>query len=307
MKEREINIDYLRILACLLVVVLHISGPLFLKNSLDSYNFKINLALDSFSRVAVPIFVMISGRYLVNYNYTFNPTKYVNSILRILRPLLFWTAVYIGIYMLFKWFKKEAIDFYMIFEKTINGKPSYHLWYLFMILVLYAIVPFINQSIKILSSKQLRNVTWGLVIFSLLHQSFNLIYEVKDFWGVWFIDYVGYFLLGFVYKDKMSKHKHLYLVGYLFFSLLTFAASYFTFKEYHKVPFFNYNSVTVILSSYCLYRFFDNISVSDSKILDISKYTFGVYLIHPLFILILMGQLQKSLLFEIIVGGGGFS
>lgn len=305
-RYRETNIDYLRILACILVVVIHISGPLFLKSPLDSYGFKANLALDSFSRVAVPIFVMISGRYLLNYDYIFDRDRYVRSILRIIRPLLFWTAVYVGLYLLFKLYKREVVDFQMILEKIVKGKPSYHLWYLFMIVGLYVLGPFLNQSIKVLNSQQLKKLSWGLIGFSLIHQSFNLVFEVSVFWGLWFVDYLGYFFLGFVYKNTISENKYFYLVGYFGASLITMIASYFTFKFYQQIPFFNYNSIFVVISSYCLYRFFDNVNIPESKILDISKYTFGIYLIHPLFILIFLTQLQKSLLFELVLGASIF-
>lgn len=300
MRERDLNVDLLRVFACLCVIVIHVSGPLLQKTEINTFYFLSNLILDSFSRVAVPLFVMISGRYLLKADFTFNVNKYNKSIIRILRPLLFWSIFYIILYIGYKIYRKESIDYHMILDNFIQGKPYFHLWYLFMIIGIYIIAPFINHMINILTKVQLKIAVWGLISFSFLHQLYNIIYNVEDFWGIWFIDYIGYFILGYLYKDKFYKNYNLFLLGYIISSLLIFLSSYFTYSLYKQLPFFNYNSIFVISSSFCIYSYFVNLKIQKSFLIKYSETTFGIYLIHPLFILFTLKYLEKSIIIELL-------
>lgn len=300
MKSRELNIDALRVLACFLVIIIHVSGPIFTKSDTSSSIFLFNLGLDSFSRVAVPLFVMISGRYLINTDQAFDKTKYFKSILKILRPLFFWSIIYLSLYVVFKFIKNESIDYKLLLNNLILGKPYYHLWYLYMILGIYIIVPFFNQALGALTRKQIFYLTWGLVIFSFIHQSYNYFYNVKDFFGIWFIDYIGYAMLGYIYKDRIFAKRNLLIAGYILSSLCIFIFSYYTFLINNKLPFFNYNSIFVIAGSLFIYRYFDNLTVKDSLILKFSENTFGIYLIHPLFILFLLNYIKNFILLELL-------
>ncbi|UFH32251.1 acyltransferase family protein [Chryseobacterium sp. C-71] len=300
MKSRDLNIDALRVLACFLVIIIHVSGPIFTKSDINSNVFLFNLGLDSFSRVAVPLFVMISGRYLIKTDRVFDKTKYFKSILKILRPLFFWSIIYIAIYVLFKFIKHESIDYKLLLDNLIKGKPYYHLWYLYMILGVYIVAPFFNQMLGSLTKKQILYLTWGLIIFSFIHQSYNYFYNVKDFFGVWFIDYIGYAMLGYIYKERIFVKPHLLFAGYIFSSLCILILSYYTFLINNKLPFFNYNSIFVIAGSFFIYRYFDNLTIKNSFILKFSENTFGIYLIHPLLILIFFNYIKNFFLLELL-------
>ena len=81
MLQRNKNIDLLRIIACVMVVVLHVSA-LYVTQNIKNPNiwFTIGNLIDSFMRVSVPIFVLISGAFNLSnnknkeYNYFYKKT-----------------------------------------------------------------------------------------------------------------------------------------------------------------------------------------------------------------------------------------
>lgn len=65
--ERERNYDNLRVLATFMVVMLHVSAGYVTKN-MDNFNlyFTVGNLFDSFSRYCVPLFVMLSGAFVLS-------------------------------------------------------------------------------------------------------------------------------------------------------------------------------------------------------------------------------------------------
>ena len=72
-KSRKIFIDILRILACFLVIVNHTNSQIFLSvtsvNDGIGISYILSMAYFYFSKIAVPIFFMISGALLLNKDY----------------------------------------------------------------------------------------------------------------------------------------------------------------------------------------------------------------------------------------------
>ena len=62
-KKRIYYFDVLRVIACLAVIMIHTSGTYVLRN-FRTFNFWVRNLFDSLSRIAVPLFVMISGALL---------------------------------------------------------------------------------------------------------------------------------------------------------------------------------------------------------------------------------------------------
>lgn len=64
-KSRETFLDLLRIIACFLVIVNHTNSVIFLGSSPDSLDWYVSLTYFFISKIAVPIFFMISGYLLL--------------------------------------------------------------------------------------------------------------------------------------------------------------------------------------------------------------------------------------------------
>ena len=72
--KRNYTIDTLRTIATLLVILLHVSAEYVTyatKHQILDTSFWIGNIIDSFSRIGVPLFVLISGMFLLGRNESF--------------------------------------------------------------------------------------------------------------------------------------------------------------------------------------------------------------------------------------------
>ena len=87
-KSRIYSYDIIRIIAVLAVVTIHSSANLLTKCEFGSYNFTIGNLLDSISRLAVPLFLMISGALMLNEDRNIPAKKFFRSAANIYFLLL---------------------------------------------------------------------------------------------------------------------------------------------------------------------------------------------------------------------------
>ena len=147
-ESRVLWINNARILACFVVVLLHVSAGVVtgIQNT-DSAYWWIGNVFDSLSRWCIPVFVMISGMLLLDKAKD-EPLRvfYRKRLSRILVPLLFWTLFY----LLFRYFGEplvhgKPVSILTLAGSVLNGVPYAHLWYLYMLVGLYLLVPFLRK------------------------------------------------------------------------------------------------------------------------------------------------------------------
>lgn len=92
-KEREIFADILRTIAIIFVLIIHTTCN-YLSSTYGDSVFKYALAIDTIVCIAVPLFFMLSGCFLINEKTEFN-SKHWKRILKRVVQLLFWTIVYL--------------------------------------------------------------------------------------------------------------------------------------------------------------------------------------------------------------------
>jgi len=120
------GIDFARVVACLMVIVVHVAATNFYTFS-DKWwatNF-----WDSLTRGCVPLFLMISGALLLNKDESLG-VFIRKRFSKIIPPLLFWSLAYLA---LNNYRHVEPLTIMQIFL----GPAMYHLWYLYAILGLY--------------------------------------------------------------------------------------------------------------------------------------------------------------------------
>ena len=167
------------------------------------------------------------------------------------------------------------------------------MWYLYMVLGLYLLVPFlIKLRIKI-GEKRFRNIGIffiSLALIILLFQNYleqvnfydreDILKYLKYFWKFnqfKFINYLGYFILGYSLKNKRINFK-LSISGAFIILLVMFFIVEITRNQFY----YSNNFLFVILASLLLYLAFSNLKVNKnfSWITNISNKTFSIYLLH---------------------------
>lgn len=153
MKDRNYAIDFLKTVAIIAVVAIHVSTAYLDRAQTLSLPFDVMLVINGFTRFAVPLFFLASGlllgtRYLSVSNVG---AFYKRRIFRIIPPYLFWTLAY---YFLFiKDFPQSLFKLSFIYN-LLTGNTSYQFYFIPTICVLYLLFPLFIRYKNVLLSKQ---------------------------------------------------------------------------------------------------------------------------------------------------------
>lgn len=146
-KNRKIEFDLMRIIACLGVIMIH--ADVF--NQLDSYSTNslsyqgINI-WGTLSRWAVPAFVMLSGMFVIPKSGKESLKQlFVKRVIRMVVAYIVWSAVYsfYNVFFLNKVYSGTKIKTFL--DGCFSGET--HMWYLLMLAGLYIISPLLNDFI----------------------------------------------------------------------------------------------------------------------------------------------------------------
>ncbi len=142
-----VYIDVLRVLAALAVVVIHVSDRVVTQlDPCGPVDWWIGLFAESSTRWAVPVFVMISGVLMLTPSRNEPLGVFLRRRgLRILPPLLFWSAIYLGAHaLIINHLHLQGMPAHFALDDALEllayGAPADHLWYLCMLPGLYLLV-----------------------------------------------------------------------------------------------------------------------------------------------------------------------
>ncbi len=287
-EKRTIYLDILRILATLTVVFYHQTGVA--KNPDISWSESFSLACDGVTRFCVPIFVMISGALFLDNSKPLSVKKlYRKNILRIVTAFIFWSVVY-------ALYNFQSVVLFI--EGVIMGR--YHMWFLFMITGLYIVTPLLRKitvskntteyfliigavfgiGVSTFNSTPLANIAPGVT---------NYVFNCIDLGALG--GYVFFFVLGYyLYKFSLPKWANTVLIVSGFLGCVLSIVLTIVTKNQSDAPYY-YSHFFLPVTLECIAVFLVgkifiskiNFSEKSEKIIfKLSKYSFGVYLVHDL-------------------------
>lgn len=265
----------------MLVVILHASSSYVKTAAISqnlSFDFVIANVFDSFSRICVPLFVLISGRFLLGRQES-PGSFYRKRSSRILIPLISWSFIYMLYSILGSYFFNGSWEVEPIVEALINGRPFYHLWYLYMLIGMYAITPVLNFLMSRISGKSVKLMASGFLVigFILDLMVYRLGMEVPfPFWPVF---YVGYFMWGYLLKESRSIAPSILILIYISSSIFIVVLTHMTVKS-GSFYFYNYLSPFVIFGALAVYKLFDQLNLKSNFLSRMASLSFGIYLVH---------------------------
>ena len=295
---RVIYFDVLRITAIFFVVAVHLSAQHWSDVDVSSRAwFAFNLYCTT-GKWSVPVFVMISGALFLGRDLDIRSIlkKY---LLRIAIAFAFWSAAYaLFVRALY------GITWDEVLFRFFTG--HYHMWFLFMIAGLYLLVPLLRPIVQ--NEKLLRYFLLLAFIFTFLlpqaaffcsfalPQVSEVIRTVAMYSYCFFpLGFTVYFIGGYYLSRRdLSRREEtvLYCVGTA--SLLFSIAAPVVLSRAQGAPsdaFYNYNSLNVLFTSVPIFVFarqhlnFPKLGEQALGVLGrLSKYSFGVYLVHPMVI-----------------------
>lgn len=295
-------INFLRVVATFAVVLLHTTSPVIVfSNDPASYGWWAANGINASMRWCVPIFVMVSGALLLEPRAAESTARfYAKRARRVLVPILFWSLVYLMIPAV-----KGQLTLKTVLALLLRGEPHYHLWFLYMILGLYAITPLLRTYVKSASTTQTGYLILAIfVIGGIIGLLNNIGFINTNSVFTRFIPYIGYFLCGYhLKKAGQFKMGSYLLAGVIIAASLLTAAGTGCMVIHYQVErgwrfFYDYFSPAVILSSlgvFLLAR--DRLKMHRAiaaAVEWITPTTFGIYLLHPLILMLLARKLQLS-------------
>lgn len=346
-KERIAWVDLLKIIACFLVVFSHNCDPYVAVFDSDRSTFLAGVFSGSLTRSSVPLFVMMTGVLLLPTTRTMSQF-YRRRIGRILPPLIFWSAAlpllyYLYInriplstnpainpadYTLFETLRR-AVTFIFNFNYTTTP-----LWYLYMLIGLYLIIPLLNAWLVQATRKELRLFlsVWFITLFIPYIKMFapvlgyagnygNMgIFGICDWneYGTFYYisGFIGYLVLAYylvTYPLKISLAKTL-LYGIPLF-LIGYAITSFGFIEVQRYYPGNYayleiiwffTGINVFMMTLPIFVIIQKLPVHPNKWLArAASLTFGIYLCHFFFVQVgydMLTPLTLSVPVKIILG-----
>lgn len=294
MKERVVWVERLRIAAMLSVVMLHVLSKGISTMEVNTMEWEIYNAGRCFVKWGVPVFVMISGNFLLEKKET-TAQELKGKIGHIFWVLVFWLCVYAGVSM---------FNYYLS-HGTLNRTAAHgavqilcfgysHLWYLYMLLGLYVVLPFLRK----LTDKKL--IEYYIILFVFFNVFYNILqnveldiasdllkfinlFQIRNMSGFTGYLFLGYYLCHFEISKILKKV--IYVCG-----ILDFPISIFLTRIHEGNYFITDGNFSVVNFSTAVFVFLlhkeyvSNLENSQRKRMMVEKLSmlsFGIYLVHP--------------------------
>ncbi len=222
-KNRIGYIDMLKTMAIFGVIVIHITSGALFKFNITSIDWYLSVFWATVVRWSVPIFFMCSGVLFLKSEKTVSIKQvYTKYLFRIVVALIFWALAY-EMFDVFKIFYSSGIINSAIiksaFKNIVTCNTHFHLYYLYIIVLIYALVPIIKTFTNVASRHQLEYslTLWiflGIVFpFAINFYPFNQLkgivmqYPLKMAYSA-----IGYFVLGHYFHKYALTKRTTYLI-----------------------------------------------------------------------------------------------
>ena len=159
--ERAVTPDLVRAAAIVLVVVIHTAGLVAAPGpAAGTTAFWAGDIYDSLARPGVPLFVMLTGWMLLGSERRAEPIGrfFMRRLGRVAVPLVTWSLIAFGWLAIRDHHLAQWTQFP---RQLLNGPVFYHLWYVYVLLGLYLVVP-VLRPIAADASEPLRRYALGL-------------------------------------------------------------------------------------------------------------------------------------------------
>ena len=285
-KERLSYIDFLKVIAAFMIVMLHVSAAYV--DMSNSFPQNMVYFINDFTRVALPIFIMVSGALLLRSQYQFNFKKKFFFILKI---YIVWSAFYVLVH--------QAA--YLVSDNPLLTIPEmivqwirgpYHFWYLTMLMGFYILMPLLEKL------KDFHSISY------ILGLSFAVIYvyePIRPFLPDCLNTFIGgaivlqpatilfYFLIG-AWMHQLPLEKKLAKLSLCFFicGLGLRIYRFYTVTQFNQIvdnhPLNLYSQLLMAIGIFYGVRYLFRNVESSQRLIQLSNCTLYIYVLSAFFI-----------------------
>lgn len=315
--QRIVFLDYLRVIACFMVIMVHSCEFFFIDGDhigirTPEDGFWVSL-VDSAFRCSVPLFVLASS-YLLLPLKTDAASFYKRRFVRVVVPFLLWSLLYATLPFLWGGMSAAEVSDSLL-HLLVNFNPSSgHLWFVYMLIGLYLFMPILSPWLERVGRRgeQAFLAVWFLTTFwHYIKQGYPALYgecywnEFHAFW--YFSGFIGYLVLAHYFRNyiRWSLRRSL-LVG-----TLLFAAGYaFTAIVFYRRTFtatalqelelsWRFCSFNVVLATTGVFLMLRHCTCGKgllyAVVKEVSRLSYGVYLMHIFLLNFFYGLVEGAL------------
>ena len=287
--KRESNIELLRILCIMGIIVLHFNSPSISGgfSSVEAYsaNSVILHFLESLFVGGVDIFIIISGYFMCHKN----KVLLDKPIMLLVQVIVYRVGISLASFVILGGSIKSVLISFL----PVN-------YFVILYIALYLVAPFVNKVLAEMPELIMKRFIILLVVLFSVWTTFSAIMvnvtgESLDGLstigvsgnqdGYTIVTFVMLYLIGAYLRcnDKSLSRMTCVVIVIACVCVLT-VWSYIGFVKGVKVSAFNYDNPVVIALSICIFLFFKSINIPYSKVINgLAKGVFGVFLLHILF------------------------
>ncbi|UXC68812.1 acyltransferase [Limosilactobacillus vaginalis] len=291
-KERNYGVDLLRIISMYMIMTLHVmsNGGSLLEHQVNTYHTQVILLLTFFNNVAVNLFALISGYVGIKAK------RKAKRIIELWLQVLFFSW---GIMLFFLLFLPQYLNHFQELA-SIFPTLSKQYWYFNAYLLLFILMPIINNGIKKLNKSQFSKLC--LLLFIITSCIGGIFYQDSfalnnGFSGIWLI--IMYIFGAYLKQYGLKIKPNLSLLMYLMASILGavivnltvigsngYSSGKVLYDNWFK--WFNYNNPIMVINAILLFWVFVNINIKGRYTIGfiehISTLAFGTYLLQTNYI-----------------------
>lgn len=316
MKDRIVFVDYIRVIACFMVMLVHASENFYGADSSglagnvsmlanEANRFWVSFYDGGLGRTAVPLFMIVSAFLLVPMRKEQTMMQfYRRRFTRILPPFIFFMLLYSILPLLWGGMSPEqSISDLKMLPFNFPSMAG-HLWFMYPLISLYLIIPIVSPWLERASAKE-ELVFLGLFALSTfipwLHRFVSPEIWGECFWNgfsaLWYCSgYLGYLVLAHFIRCHLdwSRKKRMTIGTICFIAGAVFTAWSFWLKGVPGVLIetpmlewaWEFCTPNVLCATFGIFLMFTCIERKEAPgcITQLSKLSFGMYLMHMFFL-----------------------
>lgn len=288
-------IDFVRIIACFLVIVNHTNSQIFI-NTTPSVEWFVSLIYFFVSKIAVPLFVIISGYLLLD-----RQDSYYTNFRRIMRMVIVLFFASLGYYIYFVSLGRICSSFSWaeFLGIIVKGPMTGAFWYLYLYIGLLIMLPFLQKLVKGMERKDfyvffaISAVVYG--IWPILEHYAPVLTLSKDLEIPLFASYVTMLMLGYYFKKYAVSRKNakiwsavIFVVTIAFNVIATYSEYTYVSQDSNKYLFLDERTLfPIVLAACCVFYIFKDMKLRGfvGQVISLAGgCVFGIYLLSDFLI-----------------------
>lgn len=319
--KRIFYLDALRVMAISCVILIHVyeNMKIFILNeyTVPTFNWIITLILGSVPRIGVDLFLILSGALSLGRVWEIKPFL-GKRLPRIIMPFAFWSIVLtIFLVVISPYFANITLPADVLtpggflaffYDYIMVGKYSQQNWFFWMILGTYFIMPIFNKWILHADFSEIEYFLVFWLVTCLFDYTLMMPCPIKL---SYFTSPIGLVVLGYYLrhtKRKLLNNPHFGLILIAISVIITGILGYqyssptemFAFNRYSIICAITVIGVCIVFKNYDKLKIYGLTkklngsfisTVFENSVFSIAKYSYGIYLIHVIVLVLIKNPL----------------